>query len=199
MIYTVLDIETTGFSRDYDDILSVGFMRIDSSFDVKASGTLYFYKPNFNVGKYPACTVHKLSRSLLEQHEGEFANNLKILWSLLYMSNIIGKRSNKFDMPFINSFVDRYCPTLPSIQYNYTFDLEDKFAPIYKSRMHTTKTGTLTQYLECLGITQDQVLAEYQKLPNKDNESVHMHGALYDVVATFMVFKETCSILGLRP
>lgn len=199
MIYTILDIETTGLDKyGGDEILSAGYMRINSQFEIKASGTLYFYKPEFNVGKYPACTVHKLTRSFLSQYEGDFYDNIKKLYSLCYMSTIIGKNSTKFDMPFVKEFIHRHCNTLPPLEYFRTFDIQDHFKPIYQERTGSRKTGTLTEYCECLGIGKEKLDSIYNSLPNKDGSSMHMHGALYDVVATYAVFKEVCRIKNIQ-
>jgi DNA polymerase III epsilon subunit-like protein len=202
MLYTVLDLESTGYHKEGgDEILSFGFMRINSQFEIKASGTLYFYKPNFDVGKYPACTVHKLKREFMQQHEYNFKDNIKKMYSLCYKSTIIGKNSTTFDMPFIKNFIKRHCPTLDELQYLKTFDIQSEFSGIYRERTGaaSNKKGTLTDYLDCLNITQEDVLKVYQSLPTKDETSLHMHGALYDCVATFMVFRELCSILKIKP
>lgn len=200
MIYTILDIETTGFHKDGgDEILSFGYIRINSNFEIKASGTLYFYKPNFPVSKYPACTVHKLSKEFMQQHEKDFKDNLKMMYSLCYNSIIIGKNSTNFDMPFIKNFIRRHCPTLEELIYFKTFDIQDEFSPTYKRMTGSTKKGTLTDYVNALGITQDEITRVYNSLPTKDGASMHMHGALYDCVATYLVFKKTCEILNIKP
>lgn len=201
MIYTVLDLESTGFHKEGgDEILSLGFMRINSSFEIKASGTLYFYKPNFPIERNQAAlAVHKLDRQFMKQFEGDFKDNLKKLYSLCYKSTIIGKNSTGFDMPFIKNFLKRHCPTLDELQYLNTFDVQSEFSKIFQSRTGRTNKGTLTDYVECLGITQDQIREVYMSLPNKDTKSMHMHGALWDCVATYLVFIETCKILNLKP
>lgn len=200
MLYTIVDIETTGFHKEGgDEILSFGFIRINSDFEIKASGTLYFYKPNFNVGKYPACTIHKLSKAFMETKEADFKDNLKKMYSLCYDTTIIGKNSTQFDMPFIQNFIRRHCSTIEPLEYKKTFDVQKYFSPIFKERTGESRVGTLTDYVNLLGITQDDIKEVYNSLPTKDSESMHMHGALYDCVATYLVFKETCKILKLRP
>lgn len=200
MLYTILDIETTGFHKDGgDEILSFGFLRMNSQFEIKASGTLYFYKPNFNVGKYPACTVHKLTREFMEPYGKDFKDNIKKMYSLCYNSTIIGKNSTSFDMPFIKNFIKRHCPTLDELKYFKTFDVQSEFSSIYRSKTGNTNKGTLTDYINCLNITKDDINKVYNSLPNKDGANMHMHGALYDTIATYLVFKELCSIIKLKP
>lgn len=200
MIYTIVDIETTGFHKDGgDEILTFGFLRINSDFEIKASGTLYFYKPNFQVGKYPASTVHKLTKEIMQAHEHEFKDNIKKMYSLCHKSTIIGKNSTNFDMPFIKNFISRHCPLLEPLEYSKTFDLQDEFRSTYQSITGKTNKGTLSDYLDCLKITQDDLLEIYNSLPTKDGESMHMHGALFDAVATYAVFKKHCEINNIKP
>lgn len=201
MIYTVLDVEATGFHKEGgDEILSVGFMRINSSFKILASGTLYFYKPNFPIERNPqALAVHKLERKFMKQFEDQFYTNIKKLFALCYRSTIIGKNSTSYDMPFIKNFIKRHCPTLPDLEYLNTFDVQAEFSKIFQQRTGKTNKGTLTDYIECMGVTSEQLNEVYNSLPTKDSKSMHMHGALYDCVATYLVFIETCKVLNLKP
>lgn len=198
MIYTVLDIESTGFGKySGDEILSFGFIRINSSFDILDSGVLYFYKDGFNVGKYPACTVHKLTKSFLKQFENDFDDNCKKMYALCYNSTIIGKNSENFDMPFIKSFLQRHFPTIIPLEYSKSFDLQVEVTNTYKSMTGSTKTGKLEDYVTCLGITKEELDEVYRSLPNK-GESNSYHDALYDCVATLAVFKKYCIMKGLK-
>lgn len=201
MLYTVLDLESTGYHKEGgDEILSLGYMRINSSFEIKASGTLYFYKPNFPIERnQQALAVHKLHREFMKQYEKDFYDNIKKLYALCYKSTIIGKNSTNFDMPFIKNFIKRHCPTLPDLEYLNTFDVQAEFSKIFQSRTGRTNKGTLTDYIECLGITPEDMNKVYDSLPSKDNANMHMHGALYDCVATYLVFIETCKVLNLKP
>lgn len=199
MLYTILDVETTGTKVELDEILSFGFMRINSKFEVKAAGTLYFYKPEFDIGKYPACTIHKLTRKFMEPHECEFKDNIKKMYSLCLNSTIVGKNSEQFDMPIIKNFLKRHCPALNPLTYSRSFDVQKEFSLIYKERTGSKRMGTLTEYVELLGISQDDILNFYKSIPYTSHDSMHVHGALYDVIATYFVFKETCKILKLNP
>lgn len=200
MLYTILDIESTGFHKEGgDEILSFGFIRCNSQFEIKASGVLYFYKPGFNVEKCPAFNTHKLKLSFMQEHENKFNDNLKKMYSLCYNSVIVGKNSTKFDMPFIKNFCKRHAPLLDELTYLKTFDVQEEFCKIYREKTKNNNVGTLTDYVNCLGITKQDLENVYNSLPVKDSENMHMHGALFDTVATYMVFKENCKILNLRP
>ena len=45
MIYNVLDIETTGFNKSIDNILEVGYIRVNNKCEILGHDTLFFYKP----------------------------------------------------------------------------------------------------------------------------------------------------------
>lgn len=199
MIYTVCDIETEGLNRYSDEILSFGFIRCDSNFDILASGSLYFYKDGFHPERYPAFNTHHLTTDFMKEHKDEFNDNMKRMYSLLYMGAIVGKNSTNFDMPFIQEFIQRHCPMLPRLEYFSTFDVQTEFCKVYQQRTGNSKKGTLTEYVDCLGITENDLRKVYDSLPVKDGANMHMHGALFDTVATYLVFKETCRIINLRP
>lgn len=201
MIYTCMDIETTGLNAAVDDLLSVGWLRFNEDFKVLSNGVLYFYQPDFKVEKYPACDIHKLTRDFLREYEGDFATNYKKLFTLFHRSNMIGKNSNGFDIPFIKEFLLRHCrKAYNDLQPEVlkTFDVQVYVAPIYQKRNNTTKKGTLTQYAQMYGITDDNIREVMNNLPTKVSENQHYHGALWDAVVTYLVMKAYCEETGLK-
>lgn len=146
MIATVIDIETTGWLKfddstghsvlsDESEILEVGFINFDTnSIKVLTSGTLYFYKPYFNI-ESDAQRVHGLTREFLQQYEGDFNKNLIALNSLLQSTCIIGKNSDKFDIPFIKAFIEKHAPDSFDIE-NLTIQLGMK--AYYSGKVHYT-------------------------------------------------------------
>lgn len=128
MVGTILDIETTGFLQfdtltgrsilsDNSEILEVGFITIDmNTIKILSYGTLYFYKPYFNI-ESDAQRIHGITREFLKQYENQFNKNLIALNSLIQNTCIIGKNSKRFDMPFIKAFIEKHAPD--------SFDIED--------------------------------------------------------------------------
>ena len=165
MIGTVIDIETTGWLKfevnpttgvstlsDDSEILEVGFMNIDmNTKKILNYGTLYFYKPKFRI-ETQAQEVHGLTRDFLKKYEGDFEKNMIALNSLIQCGCIIGKNSEKFDIPFIKAFIDKHMgrkfniPTLVAMadmkKYNGgTISYSDTLVAldlqtIYKQRYH---------------------------------------------------------------
>ena len=146
MVATVIDIETTDWLKfddstgrsmlsDSSEILEVGFVRFDTNtLKVLTSGTLYFYKPYFNI-ESKAQEVHGLTREFLKQYEGDFNKNLIALNSLLQSTCIIGKNSEKFDIPYIKAFIEKHAPDSFDIE-NLTIQLGMK--AYYTGKVHYT-------------------------------------------------------------
>ncbi len=226
MIGTVLDIETTGFLKfnvndkgdsvlsDDSEILEVGFLNIDmETRRICTSGTLYFYKPYFNI-ESDAQRIHGLQRDFLQQYENDFDMNLVALNSLIQSTCLIGKNSDKFDIPFIHAFINKHVGRafdIPAIVselgmkgYNggyvgysdtlYALDMQT----LYKERwrdLHykrtglmplSSKKGTLTDYIEDIPYGREATDAVYSSL-KKDRET-GAHGALYDACMTYVVW-----------
>lgn len=225
MIGTVIDIETTGWLKystasgeslldDHSEILEVGYMRIDlDTKKIYGYGTLYFYKPYFFI-ESDAQRIHGLTREFLKQYEDQFMMNLVALNSLIQSTCIIGKNSNKFDVPFIKSFIKKHggdVLDLPNvvalldqksynggkIRYNdtlYAIDLQE----CYKERYHdlfrekygvicsSTKKGKLSDYIDVIPSGREAVDFVYGGMEKARETGAH--GALYDCVMTYVVW-----------
>ena len=225
MIGTVIDIETTGYLQfdtstgvsqlaDTSEILEVGFLNIDmETREILTHGTLYFYKPYFYV-ESPAQEVHRLTRDFLKNYEDQFTMNLVALNSLIQSTCLIGKNSDKFDIPFIKAFIRKHAGDafdLPEVvrqlgmkaynggkvYYNdtlYALDMQtlykDRFHELYYdktgNKLPPNKRGTLSQYIEVIPYAQEAVDLVYNGL-SKDRVT-GAHGALYDAVMTYVVW-----------
>lgn len=225
MIGTVIDIETTGWLKfntvdgvsqlsDESEILEVGYININmDTKQILTYGTLYFYKPYFNV-ESDAQKVHGLTREFLKQYEQDFEKNLIALNSLIQCTCLIGKNSDKFDIPFIKAFINKHAGVkfdIPNLvfklnmnAYNggkviyedtlYAMDMQT----IYKERYHSLfydkyhyplppgKKGKLEEYIDVIPIGQQVVDHVYNGF-TKDRVT-GAHGALYDAVMTYVVW-----------
>lgn len=239
MLLTVLDIETTGlFKFDENgvlipDILEVAYAFVDTAdMLIHKHGTMYFYKPEFDV-ESPAQGIHHLERSFLAQYADQFEDNLIALSALMTNATILGKNVEKFDIPFIDRFIDKYKGRLYDIvritdyaemknydktgnifhdNYVQSIDLQKLYAPIYRLKQYYQKIGRLDDLVnqrvpksEWSGLHFDErkrgKLYEYVDLTpgaremidsvysglSKDRETKE-HGALYDVVMTYVMY-----------
>ena len=207
------------------NILSVGYLRVDlDSEKIIGAGTLYFYKPHFNVER--ATHIHGLTREFLSAYEDEFDKNLAKLESLMLNAVVIGKNSDAFDLPFIKLFLEKYRGEGSLYQFintlgmkNYekkrlrvidemiSIDIQKVFAPMYRKLAESVygvslsgrKKGTVRDYVELLAndpnFSIEPVIAEASAYMT-DEYQAHFHDAFYDVCATWLVFK-FCKAIGL--
>lgn len=237
MINTFIDIETTnllhgkgldapfdertGFLKDDREILEVGYLRADDETkEFLSAGTLYFYKPYFKVESC-AQEATGLTREFLEKYEDQFDENLIKLVALIQQTNICGKNSDIFDIPFIKGFIEKhskyslcfermiYQDKIKRIDGNgyleyspwlYSTDIQKifskKWKEMYERKYNISvgrRLGTLMEYVEILEL-QNKLEELYAKIP-KDRVT-KAHGALYDTVATYLVWCE-CIDMGL--
>lgn len=226
MIGLFVDIETTGWLKfkvnekgdsvldDESEILEVGYMTVNmDTKKILKHGSLYFYKDYFNV-ESQAQQIHGLTRDFLVQYRDDFDKNLIILNSLIQSTCLVGKNSDKFDIPFIKAFIEKHggsklnIPELVwsvhmkgyrggTVSYNdtlYALDMQT----IYKERFHelyekkygmpclSSKKGKLGEYIDVLPGGQQATDIVYNSL-TKDRVG-GAHTALYDVVMTYIVW-----------
>ena len=209
-LYRTLNPDT-GYLYDSNEILEVGYLRIDmNTTEILGHGVLYFYKPYFQI-ENKAQEFHKLTRDFLEKYESEFDKNLVILNSLVTQTCIIGKNCDTFDIPYIYFFVDKHSKGTLSLKNvvnskdiktyeggsfyydpaSWSHDVQTLLAPIYRDLYYekygtsTSKKGTLEQYIDVLD-AYDKVEEIYSKLDKE--RTTGAHGALYDVVMTYVVW-----------
>ena len=221
MIKTVMDIETTGFYKlnedkttllDSSEIVEVGYIQIDdTNFDIVNYGTLYFYKPYFNL-ENEAAAVHGLTREFLEPYEKDFDRNLIALCSLMENCVMIGKNNRNFDLPYIQSFIKKHAKfdtNIPALvaglnmkDYNdhkfyygssvTVIDTQELYMPIWRSIQFaktgetTRKWGTLGQYIESIDGGQQLTQEFYDSLEKA--RVTGAHGALYDCCMTLVIY-----------
>lgn len=190
--YLVIDIETTGFHKYDDDILSFGFIRFSPDWQIASSGTLYFYRDHFNV-ESNAQQIHGLTREFLLQHKHEFILNLSTMYTLMHSSIIVGKNSNEFDIPRIIAFLQKYAPDLAELNIRQTIDIQHKYMPLFRDmylkRFGTTtkKKGTLGELVEMENV-QDSAKSLYKELTG--DSDARLHDALYDGCCTYLLLKQ---------
>lgn len=193
MVYTVLDIETTGFMK-FDangdlitDLLEVAYLHVDSSnLRVLGSGTLYFYQPHFDI-ENDAQKIHNLTRSFLAQYEHEFEENIRTLSALMTNAVIVGKNSRKFDIPFIKHFISKYSGKKYDISditsrvamktydkkstiYHESniehLDIQEMYAPVYRVKKYLSEIGEIDKFYD-----KNFTAAEFDKIHESVNKS----------------------------
>lgn len=196
MLFHIVDIETTGMNRITDDILEVGYIRCDQNYRIIGHGTLYFYKPEYQIENPGAQAVHKLTREFLKQYEGDFDKNLAALYALIRNSCFIGKNSDSFDLPFLKEFIGKNIPELYATASPLsTLDIQKVFAPRFREwykqayGSSVKRAGRLEEYMAVIGYTDERVKREFMEAFPEEAGRSHAHAALYDVFMTYLAFK----------
>ena len=212
MLANVIDIETTGLLK-YDengtlipDILEYAYITVDTeTLQVLDNGTLYFYRPDFDI-ENDAQKIHGLTRDFLKQYEGDFFKNLCALNAMYQNGLFIGKNSNRFDLPFIKSFIEKYGKLSMDIQLvvndigmkGYkggvviyennvqSIDVQETYKTIWQEKTNQTRRGKLEEYIESIENGEELVHQIYDGL--KKDRVTGYHGALYDAACTYLVW-----------
>lgn len=189
MIYTVIDIETTGLLYDKNthkrlnnDIIQFSYVRLNDNFEVINHGTLHFYYEGMSWSD-EAEKIHHISLEYLKQFKDDFEKNLQIMYTIMCKANVVGFNSDKFDIPFIEYWLARF--KLPIDPPCFKFDV----MLIYRSIMPGRHGWgpSLLKVCDFLGYTPDVI-----KLVEADwfgaDEGTYKHNASYDVTATGLAF-----------
>lgn len=175
MVYTVLDIETTGLMK-FDanavlipDILEVSFLQVDSNtLEIVKNGTLWFYQDHFDI-ENDAQMIHHITRDFLIQYRDQFEENLMALQALTTNATLITKNGTKFDIPFIKHFLDKYTngkydvasittrlamKTYDKSSYIYhdssisNIDVQQLYSPVYRVKKYLQECGEAARFYD---------------------------------------------------
>ena len=195
MLFTIVDAETTSKWVNKAEILELGYMQVNEKLEIIRYGNLYFYKSEFDI-ENEAQAVHKLQRSFLEKYESSFTENIIKLYTLTQKSILVGKNSDRYDIPLIINFLKRHAPELDTIEVVKSIDIQEKFKKrfreYYKAQHNgetTRKFGTLTELMDVIGYTQERVLEEFKNDLGGCEGREQAHSALYDVYMTYLLMK----------
>jgi DNA polymerase III, epsilon subunit and related 3''-5'' exonucleases len=205
MLYTVIDVETNGLSTQFSEVLEVGYIQINKKREVIRKGEIYFYRPEWTI-RNAAFEVHGLTEEFLNEKcpdEETFCSNLVKLYTLMYKGIIIGKNSDKFDIPVITNFLRRYAKGVPSIVIMATLDLQTLYAPKYREYYKamygevTRKSGKLEELVCMTGLLQEDIKKQFSLEMGEVQGQVKAHGALYDAYMTLLLLNYAVEHYGL--
>lgn len=189
MIYTVIDVETSGFSRDNDDVLSFSYALTDGV-EILAADTLYFWNDAMR-WTFESYKVHKLSKEFLSQYKGDFQKNMRAMYAILQGSIVTGYNSgykdssnvlHGFDFKIIQSFLMRHMLDAPT---PYAFvDL----LHIVRKNLDKEQEKKLQTIVDYFGISRSKIDSVTKTVFSGEKTQAHNSG--YDVVCTAYVLKE---------
>lgn len=192
MLYTIFDLETTGFSGISDSVVQFSFITVNHNLLPVRARNYYFYKEGMRWSE-EAAAVHGLTREFLKQYEDEYEKNLLMLYTVLQRGNLIGHNSDSFDVPFASQFLvqNGLPPLMPEICYD-TMKLWHK---TFGKRMK------LAALPDALGINKEDIIRTSNILFKGTAGEQRAHNASYDVTATMFVLREAVrrGICNLQP
>lgn len=189
MIYTVIDIETSGLSRENADVLSFSYALTDGK-EILAADTLYFWADGMQWSQ-ESYEIHGLSKEFLSQYKDDFDKNLRAMFSVVQDSVLVGYNSgymdkfgvlHGFDYQVIKNFL---------LRNMLDFPIPSSFVDLLKiarSRETNAPNKKLQSMVDYYGISREEI-ARVNNTVYPDSKAV-AHNSGYDVVCTAYILKE---------
>ena len=189
MIYTVIDIETSGLSRENADVLSFSYALTDGK-EILAADTLYFWADGIKWNQ-ESYQIHGLSKEFLSQYKDDFDKNLRAMFSVIQDSILVGYNSgyidkfgvlHGFDYQIIKNFL---------LRNMLDFPIPSSFVDLLKiarSRETNTPNKKLQSMVDYYGVSREEI-ARVNNTVYPGSKAV-AHNSGYDVVCTAYVLKE---------
>ena len=189
MIYTVIDIETSGLSRENADVLSFSYALTDGK-EILAADTLYFWTDGMQWSQ-ESYEIHGLSKEFLSQYKGDFDKNLRAMFSVVQDSVLVGYNSgymdkfgvlHGFDYQVIKNFL---------LRNMLDFPIPSSFVDLLKiarSRETNAPNKKLQSMVDYYGVSREEI-ARVNNTVYPGSKAV-AHNSGYDVVCTAYVLKE---------
>lgn len=189
MIYTVIDIETSGLSRENADVLSFSYALTDGN-EILAADTLYFWTDGMQWTQ-ESYEIHGLSKEFLSQYKDDFDKNLRAMFSVIQGSILVGYNSgyidkfgvlHGFDYQVIKNFL---------LRNMLDFPIPSSFVDLLKiarSRETNAPNKKLQSMVDYYGISREEIVRVNNTVYQGSKAVAHNSG--YDVVCTAYVLKE---------
>lgn len=177
MLFTTIDIETTGFDQYGCDIIQFAYAITSETGETVKAETLYFYYPGVERSwSEEAFAVHGITLEELRKHEEEFETNLHKMWIAMYKSNCVSFNGDRFDIPFVQKWLKRM--GYPIVEVYNSYDVMRIF------QNHGFK-GKLVDMPGKIGLSTEIIsMVTEQRFGDKG----HAHAAYYDITATNLLF-----------
>lgn len=189
MIYTVIDIETSGLSRENADVLSFSYALTDGK-EILAADTLYFWTDGMQWSQ-ESYEIHGLSKEFLSQYKDDFDKNLRAMFSVVQDSVLVGYNSgymdkfgvlHGFDYQVIKNFL---------LRNMLDFPIPSSFVDLLKiarSRETNAPNKKLQSMVDYYGVSREEIARVNDTVFPGSKAVAHNSG--YDVVCTVYVLKE---------
>lgn len=177
MLFTTIDIETTGLDKYNSDIIQFAYSVTNETGKLVKAECLFFYYPGVERSwSEEAFKIHQIPLQELRTHAEEFETNCKKMWIAVSKSNCVSYNGDRFDIPFIQKWLRKI--GFPEPEVYTSFDVFKIFSS------HGLK-GKLINAPEKIGLKEEIIQAITAKT---FGESGRAHLAYYDIVATNLCF-----------
>lgn len=178
MLFSIIDVETTGLNTTKDAPLSFTALTINDRDEIVDTNHLYIYDPNIITLNPEAEKVHGLTKEILTPHIPEFWSNVKKMFNIVSYANLIGYNSIAFDYPLISNFLRR-CGLAPFELLSH-LDIMQAYYPLYKKRKKLIDLCTDRK------ISPDLISSLTASIFACD--ATEAHDSRYDVVSTYLLY-----------
>lgn len=177
-MFVVFDLETTGFSELNNDVIELAYIMFDDNNNFVKAEQLYFYYEGMSWSE-EAYHVHHIPLEFLKTQKDKFKENLVKVYSVFNRANVCGHNSNKFDCPFLKTWLMRM--GIRNLEFGVMQDTMLAYKPVTKKARIK-----LTKLIDYINISPDSI---NMLLPIwfEGCEESHAHEAAYDAVATALL------------
>jgi DNA polymerase III epsilon subunit-like protein len=180
-MYTFIDIETTGFSRTEDEIISFAYILTGTDFKtIIDTGVRYLYQEGQKNSSPGAYEVHGLSNRFLAAYAEEYENNLCKLNKIASCCRLVGHNVDAFDAPFIEAYLNKNGFIYDRLR-GESIDTMKAFHSVYGKRKK------LTDLCNDYDITPNIISTLQAKLFKGYRIFDRAHDAAYDTTATLLL------------
>lgn len=179
-IYTYLDIETTGLSRQNDAPIQFAYLQMADNGVFLKRGAFYI-NTTCSSWSQEAEGVHHISREMLKKYGVEEVRAIASIYAILKDAAVVTYNGNSFDLPMINNRIQQLGIT--DIYTEQGFDVMVEW-----QKFHGGKRRRLVDLAKELGYTEAYISSVVKRLFGEDGK-FRPHDARYDVVETMLVHR----------
>lgn len=180
MVYTYLDIETTGLSIVHDAPIQFAYLQMQGN-GIFLRRNAFYINTSCNSWSAGAEEVHHISRDMLKAYGVEEIRAIASINAILRQANLVTYNGNHFDIPMIIHRIQEM--NIPCVINENGFDVMMEWQKFYGG-----KRKKLAECIAECGYTQSYIAQVVRMLYGEDG-NFFPHDARYDVVETMLLHR----------
>ena len=181
MVYTYLDIETTGLSRTDDAPIQFAYLQMEDN-GIFRKRAAFYINTLCKSWSADAEAVHRISREMLKEHGVEEIRALASMCAIMRSADLVTYNGNAFDIPMIKNRMQSV--GIQSMYPNSSFDVMTEW-----QKFHGGRRRKLIDLAKELGYSEAYIAGSVKRLFGEDG-IFRPHDARYDVVETMLVHRK---------